>query len=157
MNEQKLSVSTVVFGLLSVVSVLVVGAVLGVVSNSSSPDIAGIDTVKVTPTLEENIVTVKVVQKGDQVTDYTTGFFPEESAYDLLQRLDKENENLKFGYEEYDFGVFLTSINAVKADPNSEFWSFSYNGIESPVGIGDYEVNNNDILQFRLVNFDDAK
>ncbi len=52
-------------------------------------------------------------------------------------------------FKQYDFGVFVQSINGLKPD-DKHFWKFYVNGQESQVGADTVQAHNGDILEWRL-------
>lgn len=65
------------------------------------------------------------------------------TAFALLQ----ETTNIEF--KQYDFGVFVESINGVKPD-SQHFWKLYVNGQESQVGVDQVQTRNGDIVEWRL-------
>jgi hypothetical protein len=56
-------------------------------------------------------------------------------------------------YDSYSFGNFITGLNGIATDPNSQYYEFRVNGASSSVGVSDYVVGNNDQLDFVLTSF----
>lgn len=92
---------------------------------------------------------------GDESTQqsFTNDYIDGESAFSFLERTAKENSDFTFEYEEFSLGMFITTINGVKADSNSEFWSFKINGNDASVGVSDYILKNGDVISFELTKF----
>lgn len=49
-----------------------------------------------------------------------------------------------------DFGEFVTSINGVAADPDTEFWAFYVNGELASEGAGIYQTKSTDTIEWRI-------
>lgn len=65
-----------------------------------------------------------------------------ENAFELL----KENADVEF--EQYDFGVFVSSINGVSGN-NEYFWSLYVNGEQSMTGADQTILNEGDLVEWR--------
>lgn len=50
--------------------------------------------------------------------------------------------------------VFVTAINDVEADPNTEFWEFRVNGQQARVGAAQYETKSSDTITWKLTKID---
>ena len=91
-----------------------------------------------------------VVEENRNLKRYCIEFHQDENAYEMLKRLDDSREDFSFDFEESEFGIFITSINNYHPDIASEFWAFIINGQTSQVGVKDYKVNENDVLNFKI-------
>jgi hypothetical protein len=89
-------------------------------------------------------------EEGEEVKRYCASYNEGESAFEVMKRVEEENEVFTFAYEESDFGVFVTSVNNYHPDTESKFWSFLINGEMSMVGVSDYEVLEGDELGFKV-------
>lgn len=49
--------------------------------------------------------------------------------------------------------AFVTSINGVDADSNSQYWAYTVNGEMASVGAGSYITKNDDIIKWELTSF----
>ncbi|MBN1331707.1 DUF4430 domain-containing protein [Candidatus Dojkabacteria bacterium] len=91
-----------------------------------------------------NVFTVPV-----EITDtatYQASVQEGQSAFDALNNLTA-NSDFTFEYDEYDFGVMISSIGGVTPASN-QFWKFQINGEDAPVGVSDYELKEGDSLKF---------
>lgn len=61
-----------------------------------------------------------------------------------LELLQKEN-NVNLTYSKY--GAFIECINEICSD-NDNYWMYYVNGEMASVGAGDYNVKNNDTIEF---------
>lgn len=91
-----------------------------------------------------------IVEEGRNIKKYCTSYQESESAFDVMKKLVNENSAFTFGYDENDYGIFITSINNYHPDIESKFWSFLVNGEMSMVGVKDYIVNDGDELLFKI-------
>jgi hypothetical protein len=99
---------------------------------------------------QQQTVTLEIKSGGS----YTLPYKAQESTFSFLQRLDEQDSNFSFEYQEYSgLGNFVTTINGIKADSTKEFWKFTVNGTESSVGIDQYQVKPGDKLGFELTSF----
>ncbi len=72
------------------------------------------------------------------------------TAYDLMVKLQKEQKINFFGQWFGDLGFFVEQINNIKNDKkNGYFWFFYINNKLSPVGISNYILKNNDLIEWR--------
>jgi hypothetical protein len=58
-----------------------------------------------------------------------------------------------YQFHNYSFGLFLTTLNGIAPDPNSQFWDLSQNGTEAQVGLSDITVTQGDVITFQLTDF----
>ncbi len=65
------------------------------------------------------------------------------TAFELLRDITD------VGYKQYDFGVFIESINGVKPDAQ-HFWKLYVNGTESQVGADSMQTRNGDVIEWKL-------
>ncbi len=70
-----------------------------------------------------------------------------ESAFDTLSKITKVES------ESSEFGEYVTAINGVKADSNSEFWAFYVNGEQAAVGADTYIAEEGDEFTWILESF----
>ncbi len=66
-----------------------------------------------------------------------------ENALELLQAITTVES------KQYDFGVFVESINGVKPD-EKHFWKLFYNGEEAQVGARDLQTKTGDVIEWKL-------
>ncbi len=55
--------------------------------------------------------------------------------------------------EDSDFGAFVTTINGIEADSNSEFWAFYVDGKQASVGADSFEAEGGEEIEWRLESF----
>jgi len=61
------------------------------------------------------------------------------------------NRDLEVVYDVGDYGPFVTSIGGVtQADDWSSWWGLYINGAEAPVGIGDLQIDADDVITWRI-------
>lgn len=65
------------------------------------------------------------------------------NAFELLQTAAQVE------FKQYDFGVFVESINGVKPDAQ-HFWKLYINGAESQVGADQLQTKNGDVVEWKL-------
>lgn len=101
----------------------------------------------VTPTIEIKESTVKI----ENVGTYKVEISSNDTAFLILKRAASQN-GFSISYDTYDFGVFVTSINGIKAN-DAQFWAFYYNGAFSNVGASDQKVSQDDVISWKLQSF----
>ena len=135
-------IGLVVFGLLA----------LGAYSKNNNADDNNAESNVLSAETQAIIVTVEIDE--NTISTYDISFIENESVYTLLTRLKSQNSNFSVDFQEYDFnGVksyFITSMNGVTPDLSKSFWKFQVNGNDSPVGIGDYIIQNGDSVNFLI-------
>lgn len=65
------------------------------------------------------------------------------TAFELLR------EAAEVQYKQYDFGVFVESINGVRPD-EKRFWKLYLNGAEAQVGADKLQTREGDVIEWRL-------
>ncbi len=63
--------------------------------------------------------------------------------------------NMQLSNQYPSLGLFVTSINNVTADPNSQYWALYQNGNYASFGITQLSVATGDVLMFQLHDFSD--
>lgn len=80
--------------------------------------------------------------------DGRTVTYSGQEGRDALSILKDLTENVET--ESSSIGEFVTSINGVTADPDTEFWAFYVNGKLANEGAGTYQTKNTDIIEWRI-------
>lgn len=52
--------------------------------------------------------------------------------------------------QKYDFGTLVTSIGEFKGGTDGKYWLYSVNGQDATVGIDQYKLTGNELVQFRF-------
>ncbi|MBI2459208.1 MAG: DUF4430 domain-containing protein [Parcubacteria group bacterium] len=80
---------------------------------------------------------------------YEAAVKPGSSVYDLMNELKIDNK-INFSGRDYSgLGFFVEEINGVKNNPSGENWVYYINGQPAPVGISNYKLKNNDIIEWK--------
>lgn len=79
--------------------------------------------------------------------DGQTVTYSGEEGKDALSIL---KEHTEVATDSSDFGEFVTSINGVAADPDTEFWAFYVNGELASEGAGTYQTKSTDTIEWRI-------
>ncbi len=76
-----------------------------------------------------------------------------QTAFELLKV-----SNVSFESKQYDFGVFIESLNGVKPDKD-HFWKLYLNGQEAQVGADKLETHDGDTIEWKLekINAEEKK
>lgn len=93
-------------------------------------------------------IDVEIAASEDEPTNYQASVEKGQTAFQMLENLSA-NTNFEFTYDEYDFGVMITSMRGITPD-ESHFWKFQINGNDASVGVSDYEVQEGDEIKFVL-------
>lgn len=113
-------------------------------------------TFKENLTSETNVANINLQIKFDD-KDYTYDLEVQEGAilFDVLTQLADVSNDFSFEYDQYDFGVLVTSVNGFTPDPNLSFWKIVVNGEDAQVGVSDLVVSNGDqiILKTEVIQF----
>lgn len=111
---------------------------------------------------EEATEAVEDVEGGEveEITAEVSVVVDGEEQEDLSQSLEvTENTILLDAMDEvYDLegeDGFITAIEGHEQDPdNNKYWLYSVNGEDAPVGAGEYELQDNDQIEWRLESVD---
>ena len=71
------------------------------------------------------------------------------TAYDLLLRA-KEEGRVQFDVTEYDFGIFVSSINGVESSDDMA-WIYFVNGESAQVAADQYQLESGDIVEWKYI------
>lgn len=103
-----------------------------------------------TPTqiISKNIK-LKIYYEDGSTTNYETQIDDDESAFDILQAA-ANNQEIPLDYQQYDFGVFVKSINGV-ANTNEKSWIYFVNESSPEVGADNYSVKDGDVIEWKYI------
>ncbi|MDO8686758.1 MAG: DUF4430 domain-containing protein [Candidatus Berkelbacteria bacterium] len=101
----------------------------------------------VTKEIEKNQATVTI----ENIGSFRVNLQENENAFTILKKASVEN-GFPLEFQEYSFGVFITSIGSIKPSGN-QYWAFYYNGKYSMVGASDQKIINNDTTFWKLESF----
>ena len=91
---------------------------------------------------------VKAVMLIDGL-NYEAAVKPGSSIYDLMNLLKNQNK-IDFSGENYSgLGFFVEAINGLKNNPAGKNWLYYLNGRPAPVGISNYLIKANDIIEWK--------
>jgi len=93
---------------------------------------------------------VDVLEDGKSVKKYCAVYVEGDNAFKVMKKVENNSDNFTFGYDESDYGIFVTSINNYHPDTESQFWSLYINEEMSMVGVADYMINSGDEIMFKL-------
>ncbi len=75
------------------------------------------------------------------------------TVFKLLEKVTAEN-NIELTYKDYggDLGVFIESIGGVGNDFNADkFWQYWVNNKYAEIGVGNYDLKNNDVIELKYI------
>jgi hypothetical protein len=122
----------------------------------SEKTLAPVASVEGSPQIEAKPIS-EVIKKEKEVIlivldkKYTAQVGEGDSVYKIMENLQKNKENnFSFNYKEYPaLGVFIDEINGIKGG-NGKYWIYYVNGKESSVGVSNYILDENDIINWEL-------
>ncbi len=94
---------------------------------------------------EENII-----ENNKIIRRYCINYIENESVFDAMKRLEEENSDFSFSYDDADFGIFVTSINSYHPDIRNNFWAFFINDKVDTESIDEYIVQKDDEISFLI-------
>lgn len=101
--------------------------------------------------VREEIEKNQAVVTIENIGSFRVDLQENENAFTILKEASTQN-GFPLEYQEYSFGVFITSIGGIKPSGN-QYWAFYYNGKYSMVGASDQKINKNDTTFWRLESF----
>lgn len=72
-----------------------------------------------------------------------------ETAYSILASLTDEND-ISMKVQQYDFGIFISSINGYESSPNKA-WIYFVNGDSGSVAADKYFLEPGDLIEWRYI------
>ena len=100
----------------------------------------------------EDAISIKISTNSAEDEQYALQYKESETVINFLNRLSNSNTNFKFQTESFSFGDMNISINDITPDTNKQFWAFKVNGKDSDVGVSQYIIQKNDLLEFSLTD-----
>ncbi len=93
---------------------------------------------------------VYIINKGEgQPEEYQIEISQTETAFSLLQKL-AELEDFEIGFTNYDFGVFVESIDGLKNGQNNQYWQYWVNDKLAEVAADKKEVEIGDRVEWKF-------
>ncbi|WP_454043633.1 DUF4430 domain-containing protein [Cellulosimicrobium sp. Marseille-Q8652] len=124
----------------------------GLLAGCSSADDAGDATPSASPSATESSTAEESGAPDDASSDEAPEFSYEgeegRMALDLLLEADPSAEVTGEGEN-----AFVTAVDGVAADPDSEFWALYVNGEMATVGAGSLETKDGDEITWKLETF----
>ncbi|MDD5627255.1 MAG: DUF4430 domain-containing protein [Patescibacteria group bacterium] len=93
--------------------------------------------------------TISINFGNDQVKNFTLEFLPEETVYNLLEKLANQNE-INLETKQYDLGTLIEAIDGIKNGQDNKYWLYYVNGQMAPVGVTEQKVSPDDKIEFRF-------
>ena len=101
--------------------------------------------------INEISVTLKI-NNGQNEESFEHNIQEGKTAFDLMKEL-QSNGSIEFVYEESNVGVFVNSINNIENNiKDNIFWMFYVNDKMAGVGIGAYDLQNKDVIEWKYIN-----
>jgi seryl-tRNA synthetase len=101
----------------------------------------------------------KQTEIGDKIilkinnTEYKTVLPENYNVYDLIKKLSEETDFSFSGKEHSGLGYFIEEINGIKNNNKTgQYWIYYINGESAKVGISNYIINKNDIIEWKYEN-----
>ena len=103
---------------------------------------------------KEILVTLKI-NNGQDEEVFEHNIQEEKTAFDLMKEL-QSNGSIEFVYEESNVGVFVNSVNNIENNVSDNiFWMFYVNDKMAGVGIGAYDLQNGDVIEWKYIDTTD--
>lgn len=98
---------------------------------------------------------VKIIDSSKNSFTFYMDANVEETLFSVLDRYDINHDDFKMEYKDYgaELGIFITNINDIQIDPNSQFWEFLVNGSQAGVGPSSYLVQKGDEIIYQITNY----
>jgi len=98
-------------------------------------------------TVQENTSLLKI-DDGKNLQSFDVSEFIGKTA------LEATESKVRVATNGTEVNAFVTSIGGREADTKKrEFWEFIVNGSQAQVGAGSYIIQNNDEIQWKIINF----
>ena len=150
-SREKSSLKGLIFGLITfiLITTLLIGSIYFFKNRNEESSSEAVEFEQ----SEEKIASIEIFSDSETKDIYDVEIQEGQSVFQILETL-KANEEIQFEYGEFEgLGVFVTSLNGITADSNSEYWKFLINGEEAQVGISDYIIQTGDTIQFEIEKF----
>jgi hypothetical protein len=100
-----------------------------------------------------HIFSLEIVSTDNTVSTYQVPYTSGSTLATVLAKLSQDSDDFTIETDTSSMGEFVISINGIKANTETEFWSMQVNGIDSPVGISGYVPMPGDRITFTLTKF----
>jgi hypothetical protein len=101
-------------------------------------------------TIEEKNKATLTINNGSGSKTYTYEFTGERTVFDALKDI-AEVENIDLVTEQYNFGVFIKSLDGYENDQYSA-WVYTVNGESVMVGADQKMINDKDAIEWKYVS-----
>jgi hypothetical protein len=120
-----------------------------VIDNPPNPSLE--ETISLSPTVTlDNQKSVTVTFNFPQGTStYNYEFEGDTSAFEATKAV-LDRENIPYETKQYDFGVFVQSINEYESSENNA-WIYFVNGESANVGVDAYILSNGDSIEWQYI------
>ena len=81
--------------------------------------------------------------------EFRTSLKPGVSAYELMDKLRQEKKIDFQGKDYASLGFFVEQINGIRNNPGGKNWVYYVNGRPAPVGVSNYRVKANDVIEWK--------
>jgi len=89
------------------------------------------------------------IDNGSETINYSTNYSDNLTAFDLLKKAS-DDTNFKIDYEQYDFGVFIKSINGTE-NSQVKAWIYFVNGNSAYEGADMHKLQPGDSVEWKYI------
>jgi hypothetical protein len=134
-----------------VLTLALLALLIFIYSASNNPNNTNTDNTSVKGIMYEDI-TVTVVIPGKEEETMVSKSVEGLTLEEVLDRL-MLNGSLRYAKQSASFGSYITSVQGVTADAQSEFWNIKINGLDAQAGISEINPQDDDVITLTLMKF----
>jgi hypothetical protein len=131
--------------LILLASLVIILSLLVINQKKVVPDV----DLQVTPTQQVSQNVKLLIDYGDGSSSNYEAELASQTAFDLLKAAS-DSQNLELDYQQYDFGVFVKSINGLESGPDKA-WIYFVNGESATVGADQYQLKPGDLVEWNYM------
>ena len=121
---------------------------MSVLSFPKSKDFNEQESATNTPLKTDSVLLV-INYGEDNISTYSVDFESGKTVLSLLKDIT-EKENITLETKQYDFGIFVESINGKKST-NETAWIYFVNGESGQIAADQQQVNSGDIVEWKYI------
>ena len=103
----------------------------------------------------KEILVILKINNGQEEKFFKHNIQAGKTGFDLMKELQAKGD-IEFVYKESNVGVFVNSINGIENNVSDNiFWMFYVNDKIAGVGIGAYDLQDKDVIEWRYIDVAD--